>query len=206
MTKLRTIGTAMLERHGFFSIDQIIKAIRVPRRYCREVLALLCNEGIIRQIKKGRKEHIPGKPPKWSMIYSVIDREKLAIRIAPRRCENTIQDRMWFIIWNKYVNSGSFNFHDLTILAGAKKGTARWYLKALRRAGYIGYVNPSRNAGPGVEWRLTGDFGPERPYLDYSRRIKRNAKIRSNLSKAYSGNLSRRHHKTHLGRFLKAAC
>lgn len=170
MNKLRTIGTAVLEHHGFFSIDQIIKAIRVPRRYCREVLALLCNEGIIRQINKGRKEHIPGKAPRWSMIYRVIDRKKLAARIVPRRFENTVQAKMWFIVWNKFKNNGSFNLHDLTILAGAKKETARWYLKALRRAGYI---DPMRNGGgPGVEWRLTGNFGPERPYLNYRQKRK----------------------------------
>jgi predicted transcriptional regulator len=74
---------------------------------------------------------------------------------------------MWFVIWNKFKNTGSFNLHDLSVLAGAKKGTARWYLKALRQAGYI---NPTRNAGPGVEWRLTGRFGPNRPYIKYSRK------------------------------------
>ena len=171
--------------------------------YCRDILVLFCSEGIIIQIKKGRKEHIPGKPPTYAMIYRLIDRKSLAARIAPRRFKNTVQDRMWYIIRNKFRSDGSFNLRDLTILSGARTGTARWYLKALRRAGCVSHT---QKAGPGVEWRLTGDFGPERPYLDYSRRIKRNAKIRSNLSKAYSGNLSRRHHKTHLGRFLKAAC
>jgi len=204
VNKLRTIGTAILKRHGFFSIDQIIGSTKIVRRYCRDVLVLLCQEGIIRQIKKGRKEHFFGKPPMYAMIYRVIDRKRLTIRIAPRRFKNTIQDKMWFIIWNKFKNNGSFNLHDLTILAGAEKGTARWYLKALRRAGYI---IPSRSGGaPGVEWRLTGKFGPERPYLDHSRGIKRDTKTRPNLSQIYSGNLSAQHQKTHPGRFLKAAC
>jgi predicted transcriptional regulator len=87
---------------------------------------------------------------------------------------------MWFIIWNKYVNNGSFNLHDLTVLAGAKKGTARWYLKALRRAGYI---LPSRKAGPGVEWRLTGNFGPKRPYICSERKQKREDKSLLNAVK-----------------------
>jgi len=168
MNRVRTIGTAILERHGFFSIDQIIGSAKISRRYCRDVLALFCQEGIIRQIKKNRKERF-GKPPTYSMIYRSIDRKRLAARIRPRRFENTVQDRLWNVIWNKYVNNGSFNLHDLTVLAGAEKGTARWYLKALRRAGYI---LPSRKAGPGVEWRLTRKLGPERPYLDHSRRIK----------------------------------
>jgi hypothetical protein len=104
------------------------------------------------------------------MIYRVIDRKRLAARIAPKRFERTVQDKMWFIIWNKFKNNGSFNLHDLTVLAGAEKGTARWYLKALRRAGYI---YPSRNGGGlGIEWRLTGNFGPERPFLDFSRKRK----------------------------------
>lgn len=203
MNQLRAIGSAILERHGFFSIDQIIRRAGLSRQKCRNVLVLFCQEGLIRQIKKNRKEHIFGKPPTYAIIYRVIDRKRLAARIGPRRFKNTIQDKMWFIIWNKFENNGSFNLHDLTVLAGAKKGTARWYLKALRRAGYI---LPSRKAGPFVVWRLTGKFGPERPYLDHSRRIKRDAKTRPNLSQIYSGNLSARHRKTHPGRFLEVAC
>jgi hypothetical protein len=190
MNRIRIIGTAIFKRNGFFSIDQIIGSTKIVRGYCRGVLALLCQEGIIRQIKKSRKEHIPGRHPTYAMIYRVIDRKKLIARIAPRRFKNTIQDRMWFIIWSKFKNNGSFNLHDLTVLAGATKNTARWYLQVLRRAGYI---LPSRKAGPGVEWQLTGKFGPERPYLDRSRRIKRDTK-------------TRRKTKTHPGRFLKVAC
>jgi len=117
MNRVRTIGTAILERHGFFSIDQIVGLTKIARRYCRDVLVLLCQEGIIRQIKKDRKERF-GKPPTYSMIYRVIDRKRLVARIRPRRFENTVQDRMWNVIWNKYVNSGSFNLHDLTVLGG----------------------------------------------------------------------------------------
>jgi hypothetical protein len=173
MNRLRTVGTAILERHGFFSIDQIMGSTKFIRKYCRDVLMLFCQEGLIRQIKKGRKEHVFGKPPTYAMIYCVIDRKRVAARIAPRRFENTVEAKLWFIIWNKFKNNGSFNLHDLIVLAGAKKGTARSYIKTLRRAGYI---LPSRKAGPGVEWGLTGKFGPERPYLDHSRRIKKRRK------------------------------
>lgn len=170
MNQVMTIGTAILKRHGFFSIDQVMEATKISRRYCRDILALLCREGLTRQITKGRKEHVPGMSPMWSTIYRVIDRKKLSARIAPRRIENTVQDRMWSVIRNKSKNGGSFNLHDLTILAGAKRQTARWYLKALRRAGYI---EPSRNAGPGVEWRLTGNFGGRRPRVNYSPKLRR---------------------------------
>lgn len=164
MNCVRTIGAAILERHGFFSIDQIMRATRISRRYCRDILGLLCQEGILGQIKRARKEHVFGRPPIYAMIYRVIDRKKLTTRIAPQRKEGTIQDRIWYVMRNKFRSDGSFNLHDLMLLAGAKKGMVRWYLKALHRAGYIA---PSRKAGPGVEWRLTGDFGPERPYIKY---------------------------------------
>jgi Fic family protein len=166
MNHVRTIGKAISEHHGFFSIDQIVKFTGISRRYCRDILGLFCKEGIIRQFNKGRKEHIPGKPPIYAMIYRLIDRKRLIVRIAPRRKERTIQDRMWYVMRNKFRGDGSFNLCDLILLAGAKKNTARWYLKTLHKAGYI---VPSRKAGPGVEWKLTEDFGPERPYLDYSR-------------------------------------
>ena len=173
MNRVRIIGTAIIKHHGFFSLDQVITSTKITRRYCRDILVLFCQEGIIKQIKKGRKEHVFGRPPTFAMIYRVIDRKRLIARIAPRRSENTVQGKMWFILWTKFKNNGSFNLHDLTILAGAKKETARWYLKALRRAGYI---LPSRKAGPGVEWRLTGKFGPARPSLDHSRRKKKRRK------------------------------
>jgi hypothetical protein len=162
MSQLKTIGIAISNHHGFFSIDQIARTVKIPRKYCRDVLVVFCQEGIIKQIKKGRKEHIFGRPPIYAMIYRIIDRKKLIARIAPKRKEGTIQDRMWYAMRNKFRSGRSFNLHDLVVLADAKRGTARWYLKALHRAGYI---TPSRKAGPGVEWRLTKDFGPERPYI-----------------------------------------
>jgi len=173
MNQLKTIGAAIFERHGFFSIDQIVRRTKLSRTKCRDVLTLFCSEEIIKKIKKGRKEHIFGRPPVYAMIYRIIDRKRLAIRIAPRRHENTIQDRLWYVMRNKFKSDGSFNLNDLILLGGAKKGMGRWYLKALRRAGYI---IPSRKAGPGVEWRLTKNFGPERPYVEYSRKRKRDVK------------------------------
>ena len=94
----------------------------------------------------------------FSLTYRITDKKALAKRIAPKLKEETVQDRMWFIIRKKRL----FVLRDLIVLAGVKRETARWFLKALRRAGI---VRPSRPAGPGVEWRLVKDVGPKRPYV-----------------------------------------
>jgi DNA-binding IscR family transcriptional regulator len=166
MNRVRLVGTEILKHRGFFSIDQIQDRTGISRRLCRDVLVLFCQEGIIRQIKKWPMGHVFGKPPMYGMVYRFVNRKKLAARIVPRRCEGTVQDRMWSVIFNKFKNYGSFNLHDLTVLAGAEKNYVRWYLKALRRDGYI---LPSRNSGPGIEWRLIKDLGPRRPYVNYRR-------------------------------------
>ncbi len=176
MNQLKTIGTAMLKRHGFFSLERLMADTKIPRKYCRDVLALFSQEGIVKQIKKGKKEHIFGRSPSYAMIYTVIDRKKLTTRVAPKRKENTIQDRLWWVMRNKFRTDSSFNLHDLMVLAGTKKGMTRWFLKEMHRAGYI---EPSRRAGPGVEWRLTKDFGPERPYLPPRPRRRRDQKATS---------------------------
>ncbi len=181
MNQLAIIGKAILERHGFFSLDQIAKETRIPRKYVTDVLVVLGQEGLVKKIIKQKKEHIPGHSPRFSLTYRVVDRRRLAARIVPRRLENTIEDRLWFIIWNKFKNKGSFNLHDLIVLAGAKKGTARSYIKTLRRAGYI---IPSRSGGgPGVEWKLTGTYGPEKPYIDRSRSKEPGNKLSGRLNK-----------------------
>jgi Mn-dependent DtxR family transcriptional regulator len=165
MNQLRTIGAAILKHHGFFSLDQIIEETKFSRKLVTDTLVILSQEGFIKKITKQRKEHIPGHSPRFSLTYRVGNRKAFVARIAPRLKKNTNQDRMWYVIRNKFRTDGSFNLHDLMLLAGVKKGTARWYIKALRRDGYI---TPSRKGGgPGVEWRMTGDFGPERPYIKY---------------------------------------
>ena len=174
MRQIVTIGRAILERKRFFSLDQVKRDTGISHKYCRDVLTVFCQEGIVKQIKKLRKEHICGWSPRYAIIYRVIDRKGLTSRIAPRRKEATVQDRMWYVMRNKFRSGSSFNLHDLIFLANAQKGMARWYLKALRRAGYIA---PSRSGGgPGVEWRLTKDWGPERPFLDHSRPKKKKSR------------------------------
>lgn len=167
MRKLSVIGKAILDHHGFFSLDQIAKETKISRKYVTDVLVVFTQEGLIKKIVKQKKEHIPGHSPRFSLTYRVIDRKRFAARIAPRRFKNTIEDKLWFIIRIKCKNSGSFNLHDIMTLATAKEGTARSYIKTLRGAGYI---IPSRSGGGlGVEWKLKGKPGPDRPYIDRSR-------------------------------------
>lgn len=167
MNRLRTIGTAISKYHGFFSLDQIAMETRIFRKHVEDVLVVFAQEGLVKKIVKQRREHIPGHSPRFSLTYRVIDRKRFAARIGPRRLKDTIEDRCWFIIRNKFKNNGSFTLHDIMVLAGAENGTARSYIKTLRRAGII---VPSRSGGgPGVEWKLTGNYGPEKPYIDRSR-------------------------------------
>jgi len=160
MNKLRIIGKAILDQYpnGFFSLDQISKLTGILRKYTTDVLVVFSQEGLIKNVKKIRKEHVPGYSPRFSVIYKVLNKKALAARIAPKLKEDTIQDRMWFVIRKKQ----SFVLQDLIILAGAKRNSARWYFKALRRAGVI---RPLRPGGPGVEWVLVRDSGPKRPYV-----------------------------------------
>jgi hypothetical protein len=92
----------------------------------------------------------------------VAGKKKLAERIAPKLKEETAQDRMWSVIRNKSEMDGCFKVRDVIILADVKRENARWFVKMLRRAGYI---RPSKPGGPGVEWRLIRDCGPKRPYV-----------------------------------------
>jgi hypothetical protein len=158
MEKLRTIGRAVLEANGFFSLDQIVKRTGISRKYTTDTLVVLSKEGLIKKIKKQRKEHVPGHSPMFSLTYRVADKEALAERIAPRLRENTAQDKMWKVI--RYLRI--FTRSDLIRTAEVSRENAKWYTKMLHRAGYI---KPSSAGGPGVEWRLVRDCGPKRPYV-----------------------------------------
>jgi hypothetical protein len=163
MNNLRTIGATILEYPGFFSLDQIARDTGISKKYSNDVLVVFCQESLIKVIKKRKKEHRPGLPPTYSIIYRVANRKDLAARIAPRFKENTGQDRMWSVIRNKTKADGFFTLRDLIVLGGVVKNSARSYLKSLRK---IGIIQPSRSGGgPGVEWRLLRDCGPKRPYV-----------------------------------------
>jgi hypothetical protein len=167
MSKLGTIGKAILKHHpcGFFSLDQIVKLTGFSRKFVTDTLVILSQEGVIKKIKKQKKEHILGHPPRFSLTYTA-NRRALAARIAPRLKEGTTQDRMWFIIRKR----GHFTLKDIIILAQVKRAMARWYLKALRG---LGIIQPSRTGGGiGVEWRLVSDPGVKRPYIEIKRKAK----------------------------------
>jgi hypothetical protein len=166
MNKLRTIGKAILEHHpsGFFSLDQIARLTRISRKYVTDVLVVFSQEGLVKTIAKQRKEHVPGHSPRFSLIYTA-NRKALAARIAPRLKEETVQDKIWKVIRGKR----QFNLRDLIVLAGVKRGTARWFIKALRK---MGIIRPLRPGGPGMEWQLVKDVGFKRPYIKSKRKAK----------------------------------
>jgi hypothetical protein len=162
MSKLGIIGKTILDHYpcGFFSLDQITEAANFPRKLVSDTLFVLFKEGVIKKVTKQRKEHIPGHSPRFSLTYTG-NRKALAARIAPRPKKETVQDRMWEVIRKRQ----QFNLRELIVLASAEKGTARWYIKSLRRAGYI--IPSRKGGGPGVEWKLTKESGPKRPVLEY---------------------------------------
>jgi hypothetical protein len=167
MSKLGLIGKGILDHYpsGFFSLDQIVEVTKFPRKLVSDTLFILSREGLIKKIKKQRKEHIPGHSPRFSLTYTA-NRKALAARIGPRLKEKTFQDRIWRLIRAKR----QFNLRDLIILAGAKRGMVRWYLKALRG---MGIIRPSRTGGgPEVEWTLIDDIGPKRPYIETRKKDK----------------------------------
>lgn len=173
MSKLGIIGKTILDQYpcGFFSLDQISEATGFPRKFVSDTLFFLLEEGVIKKVTKQRKEHIPGHPPRFSITYTG-NRKALAARIGPRPKEETIQDQMWKVIRKRQ----QFNLRDLIVLARAEKGTAGWYIKALRRAGYI---TPSRKGrGRGIEWKLAKELGPKRPILEYRSEAQRERRRR----------------------------
>jgi predicted DNA binding CopG/RHH family protein len=168
MSKLGVLGKAILEHYpyGFFSLDQIIQITKLPRKFVSDTFMTLSKDGVVKKVKKLRKEHIPGQSPRFTLIYST-DRKALAARIAPKLKKETVQDRMWAVIRKRK----SVDLRDLIVLAEARKGMARWYLKALRG---LGIIHPSRSGGgPGVVWNLIKDIGVKRPYIKSNRKVDR---------------------------------
>jgi len=166
MEKLRIIGGAILEKspgNEFFSLNQILEITGLDRIEIRRVLEQFSREKLILKLTK-RPTYLraeiglpKGRPP-LAITYHVKNKKKLTERVAPKLREGTIQDRMWSIIRARE----NFTVQDLIVLAEAKRESARWFVKMLRRAGY---VRPSKAGGPGVEWRLLRDCGPKRPYV-----------------------------------------
>ena len=166
MEKLRIIGRVILGKspgNEFLSLDQIIEITGLDRIAIRRALEQFSREKLILKITK-RPTYLDaefglpkGRPP-LAITYHVKNKKKLIERVARKLREGTIQDRMWSIIRAR----GRFTVQDLIVLAEAKHESARWFVKMLRRAGYI---RPSKPGGPGVEWRLLRDCGPKRPYV-----------------------------------------
>lgn len=161
--RLKIIGEIVLEKKGFFSVKKIAREAGISVSDVQVILDRLFREGLLLRFKIDPKfaPLAPGRP-KMKALYQMCNRQKVAGRIAPKIKENTAQDRMWSVIRNKSKMDGHFTTHDVVILAETKRENARWFLKMLRRAGFI---MPSKPRGRGTYWTLVKDPGPHRPYL-----------------------------------------
>ena len=168
MNRVQTIGGAILERFHdrFFTMEHVMGATGIPSRYVRDIMALLVKDGLVTKVKKQAKpEKEWGRSISYTITFRLADRKKMAERIGPVRLRNTVQDRLWYVMRTLFKRNGTFTLRDLVVLAGVKRNTAHWYLKALKRAGHAEHL---QKGGAGVEWRLTQDVGPRRPSIVYS--------------------------------------
>ncbi len=162
--KIRKISKAILERQnggwGFFSLDQVVKRTGLNRCEVCHQLEKFCLEKILRKISARMRNEDQGRRgrPYFNIIYRLIGQEALQKKINPKLKDETAQDRMWKVI--RYLRD--FTVRDLIRLAEAKREHARWFVKMLRRGGF---VKPSKPGGPGVTWTLIKDPGPRRPYV-----------------------------------------
>ena len=165
MEKLRVVGCAILEKspgNEFFSLDQIIEITGIDRITIRRTIEKMIREKLIMKISRLPDYEMKKGRPQLAITYCIGDKEKLQNRVAPKLKEGTAQDRMWSVIRNKSRLDASFTVRDVVVLAEVKHEHARWFVKMLRRAGYLSCSAPG---GKGVTWTLIKDPGPKRPYV-----------------------------------------
>ncbi len=168
MERLKIIGEVILQEQGLFTVKKISRETGLSTGDVQTVLDRLFRAGLLLRFKTDAEFAPLRGRPKSRMIYQPSSREAIAQKIGPKLKENTSQDRMWSVIRNKSRADGSFTVRDVMLLAEVKRENARWFVKMLRRAGYI---RPSKPGGPGVEWRLIKDVGPKRPYVGKKEKI-----------------------------------
>ena len=156
--KLKIIGAAILEGYGnkFFSLDQLIEVTGISRSEILETLARMKRQGLILEIRKTPIKTNEQGRPQVSLLCCLKNKKKFKERVAPKLRNDTAQDRMWKII----RATQPFRINDLIVLAGVTYENARWFIKQLRRAGYI----QSSGKSTKVTWKLINDPGPKRPY------------------------------------------
>jgi ribosomal protein L4 len=166
MEKLKTVGKAVLEmEQSFFSLDQIVRKTGMYRREICHILEKLYLENIILKVSNKKREEYQERRgrPYYDIIYRLVKKQILHKRITPILKNETAQDRMWKVL--RYLKV--FTRSDLILLAKVSHEHAMWFTKMLRREGI---VKPSRNGGPGTEWRLIKDLGPRRPHVTDGRK------------------------------------
>jgi DNA-binding Lrp family transcriptional regulator len=169
MERLKIVGSAVLKKKCFFSVRQISLETSIAAREVRVILDRLMREGLVQRFdlvpNQGESSPLRGRPKK-RVVYQIAFRERLEACISPKLKENTAQDRMWRAIRAKSQADGYFTRTDLIVLAEVSSEIAVWFTKMLRRAGII---QPSRDSGPGVKWRMLRDPGPRRPHISRRR-------------------------------------
>jgi predicted transcriptional regulator of viral defense system len=161
--RLQIIGEIVLEKRGFFTVRKIARESGISPNSVQVVLDRLFREGLLLRFRIDPKfaPLTPGRPKKKA-LYEIQNRKKLADRVLPRIREGAASDKMWSVIRNKTKMDGHFTTHDVVILAEVGRENARWFLKMLRRAGFI----RPRGRGRGNYWTLVKDPGPKRPYIN----------------------------------------
>ena len=142
MTRIQTIKEAILKRLGFFSLDQLIAETHLSERIVKKAIDQFEKDRVIIKCHRNSSDGYPG-------VYR-INRAEEGEQIA--------LNRMWKVIRYK----GRFELSDLVKLANVNRETARSFIKALRKAGFI---VPNKPTGRGVFWTLIKDPGPRRPYV-----------------------------------------
>jgi DNA-binding IclR family transcriptional regulator len=139
MEKLRVVGAVVADKNTeFFSLDQVVELTGFERTEVRRALEKLLREKLVLKITRTPKDPtwMKGRP-RLTITYHVADQEKLVERVAPRLKEDTAQDRMWTAMRYKSHADGSFTLADVITLAKVGREHARWFVKMLRRAGYV---------------------------------------------------------------------
>jgi hypothetical protein len=142
ISRKQIIKNIILKRRGFFSLDKIVAETHFPRSAVKKILAGFVAERLIKEARKPGSIGHPG-------IYRVNQ---------PEEGEGIALNRMWIVIRSKR----EFELADLIKLANVKRETARSFIKALRKGGFI---SPNKPTGRGVFWTLIKDVGPRRPYI-----------------------------------------
>ena len=162
MNNLKACIDACVARRGqFFTSKQIEEKTGLAIIPVRRALQRLVREGhlVRHQQERGTLTYKKGRPRIASIVYlalpSLKDRKD---SIGNFKFKNTAWDRMW-----KAVRvMKRFKKRDIIMTARVERENASYFMKMLRRGGYLSVDKPSSHY---AVWTLIDDVGPERPSL-----------------------------------------